>query len=214
MNATGLEYRLFSRRRGGTKKKTQSTRETGGDHFNGRGLGVFFEAFDPAEPPVGFDFEVLPADFFAGVFSAVVSPDLRPAPVSRRCRRAASTRLPTPRPSRASWVGVEVEPEIFFSGGSGEVSGFLVSASDPVVDLVVSVLLASPVVVESESFVAEVAPDSASAPRDPDDPPTRMAAPIPIRRRSFRFRHSGQVFSCFAVIDWKSSKACPHASQT
>ena len=35
--------------------------------------------------------------------------------LSRLWRRAASTRLPTPRPSRASWVGVEVDPEIFRS---------------------------------------------------------------------------------------------------
>lgn len=179
----------------------------------GRGHLVFrdfeagFDVFRGAEPPVDLDFEVFPAGFLAVGLEGVVFLELLPSPVSRRCRRAASTRFPTPRPSRASWVGVEVDPEIFFSGGSGADSDFLLSEGDSAfdsVDSVDSVAVESPPAVESESLAACWSLASASDPDDPDDleePPTRMAAPMPINRRSLRFRHSGQVFSCFAVID-------------
>ena len=129
---------------------------------------------------------------------------------SRRCRRAASTRFPTPRPSLASWVGVDVEPEIFFSGALDS------EVSDEVSDV------ASEVSVDVDaSLELSVAPDPSSRDSEapsfegPEDrPPTRIAAPMPIRRRSFRFRHSGQLRLGLAVIDWKSSKECPQASQT
>ena len=173
-------------------------------HLVFRDFEAGFEVFRRVEPPAGLDFEVFPADFLAVGLAASVFLEGLPSPVSRRCLRAASTRFPTPRPSRASWVGVEVDPEIFFSGGSGAESDFLVSEVDSAfdfVDSVDSVAVESPPVVESESPVVWGSRDSASDPEDPDEPPTRMAAPIPISRRSFRFRHSGQVFSCFAVID-------------
>ena len=38
-------------------------------------------------------------------------------------RLALSTRLPTPRPSRALCVGVEVAPEMCFSAGGASVGG-------------------------------------------------------------------------------------------
>jgi hypothetical protein len=41
-----------------------------------------------------------------------------------------------------------------------------------------------------------------------------IAPPAPISRRSFRFRHFGQVVFALSVIDWNSSNACPHPSQT
>jgi len=41
-----------------------------------------------------------------------------------------------------------------------------------------------------------------------------IAAPAPIKRRSFFLPHSGQVFFGSAVIGCISSKACPQASQT
>jgi hypothetical protein len=118
--------------------------------------------------------------------------------------------LPTPRPSRASCVGVEVDPEIFFS----LLSGLSVFDEDEVSPLaVVSVFLES-----EESLLDDEDEDDddsdSSPPRDDDPPPTSTAAPIPISRRSFRFRHFGQVFSGDAVIDWKSSNRCPQASQT
>ena len=151
------------------------------------------------EPPVFLP--VFPVDFpadFRGCL-AEASP-----PPSRRCLLAASTRLPTPRPSRASWVGVDVDPEIFFS----------FAASPPLSDELFeeSAGLSTPSFFEVASSVP---PPPPSSPREgAEEPPTSTAAPIPIRRRSFRFRHSGQVFSGAAVIDWKSSKAWPQASQT
>ena len=199
-------------------ERDQPAKRIGG-HLGLRDLEAGFDAFGAAEPPVGFVFEVLPGGFLAGFLAVSVFFILPVVSVSRRCRRAASTRLPTPRPSRASWVGVEVDPEILFSGGSGEESDVFDSAEVPAFGSVASVPVESLEAVESESFAAEASLLSESDPEEPsdlelDDPPTRMAAPIPIRRRSLRLRHSGQVFSCLAVIDWKSSKAWPHASQT
>lgn len=115
-----------------------------------------------------------------------------------RCRRAASTRFPTPRPSLASWVGVDVDPEICFSGVlvsevESEPDSVLVSESDAVDE----VLLEFSPELESPSPEAE----ERSSPEAEDLPPTRIAAPMPISRRSFRFRHSGQLRLGFAVID-------------
>jgi hypothetical protein len=92
-------------------------------HFLVRGvrgpllLGLFFRE------AVGVGFEGLAA-FFVGFFS--LFPELLGLDVldcgaffldedSARVRFAASTRLPIPRCSRASWVGVDVDPDIFFS---------------------------------------------------------------------------------------------------
>ena len=163
-------------------------------------------------PPDFFDagfFPEVDAFFDAVVFFVADLPE-SDFPDSRRWRRTASTRLPTPRPSRASCVGVEVDPEIFFSVLSG-LSDF---DEDEVSSLaVVSVFLES-----EESLLDDEDEDDddsdSSPPRDDDPPPTSTAAPIQISRRSFRFRHFGQVFSGDAVIYWKSSNRCPQASQT
>jgi hypothetical protein len=154
-------------------------------------------------PPDFFDAGVFPevdAFFDAVAFFAADLPEAD-FPDSRRWRRTASTRLPTPRPSRASCVGVEVDPEIFFSVFSG-LSDFDEEEVSPL-----AVVSVASVFLESEASLLDDDEDEddddsdSSPPRDDDPPPTSTAAPIPISRRSFRFRHFGQVFSGDAVID-------------
>ena len=166
--------------------------------FDFRGFDDFFALDAFFEVPVFFLGEVLAVPAFDD---------------SRRCRRTASTRLPTPRPSRASWVGVEVEPEIFFSA----LSDFPALSFEEPAGLE---LLSSPLAVVSPfedpdaSSREEFDDESASSlPRDEELPPTSTAAPMPIRRRSLRFPQAGHFFSGAAVIDWNSSNSCPQASQ-
>lgn len=144
--------------------------------------------------PFGFrGFEDFGDFLRAGAFLAVLVFFFADAPsepdfeASRRCRRTASTRFPTPRPSRASWVGVEVEPEIFFSARSDPPDFPLVDSLDPD-GLESSVEDASDFPeLEVSSFdepEEEADADSLSSPpREDDPPPTSTAAPIPIRRR-------------------------------
>ena len=154
---------------------------------------------DLADPPdLSADFEagffgVLGTAFFAVFFSVGLEELLESSELSLRCRRAASRRFPTPRPSRASCVGVEVDPEIFFSWG--EVSAGASFDPPSVSDFPPSA--ESPDPSASEEIDSFVDPRSGGAVR----PPTRIAAPVPISRRSFFRRHSGQVFSGSAVID-------------
>ena len=172
----------------------------------------FFPGLRLEEEVFPEDPDFLPADFFGVVFAAgfegvfFFAPSLEDffgVESCLRVRRAASTRLPMPRCSRASWVGVDVDPDIFVSGFAS------VSVFVSVVEVLPSSLL------ESLSAVASLPDDS------PDDgggalvlPPTRIAAPVPISLRSLRALHSGQDRLTESLIDWNSSKAWPHPSQT
>lgn len=171
-----------------------------------REVEVFFAGVDF---PEAVDFPVFFPVFFPGFLP--VASDF---PDSRRCRRTASTRLPTPRPSRASCVGVDVDPEIFFS------EPFVGPSVDDAFDALPLPESPSPDgEVPSPSFELDVVEPAdawfdSSAGVEDDPPPTSTAAPMPIRRRSFLLPHSGHFFSGAAVIDWKSSKRWSQASQT
>ena len=152
-----------------------------------------------------------PDDFFDVFFAAFFAPgsedflSARSSPPSagdgphrRGCRRHGPPRLVG---------GVEVDPEIFSGAGFSEVVAPFPESSPVPPLLELSEELSDPSPPEP---LESAGPDSEPL----DRPPTRIAAPVPIRRRSFLRPHSGQVFSGSAVIDWKSSKACPQASQT
>ena len=122
------------------------------------------------------DFEAFFAGFFSAFFELLgveLSGFFLAFSEAARVRLAASTRLPIPRCSRASCVGVEVEPDIFLSSPAVFVSAVLDSEEE--------VSLWDSLAMCELGSGAELRP------------PMRMAAPVPIRRLSFRALHSGQV---------------------
>ena len=128
-------------------------------------------------------------------------------------RFALSTRLPTPRPSRAACVGVEVEPESFFSGwGCFSVSDFFlgaVASGVVVVEDVDDVFAESceslgDALAVSESF-SDFAISAASALAECPPPLMMKPAPIPISLSSCSLPHSGHFLLTGAVIDCVNS---------